>query len=458
MENQIQIIVLAAGFGKRMKSSIPKVCHKIAGETILNRVLNTITKIKHSKIYIVGGHKIEYVKSTCFHSNITWVHQLELLGTAHAVSMVMPLLDPFQKTLVVLGDVPLINLAMLESFIKKSNLYDLGIINGITQSPKGLGRVCRNNDGKVYEIIEEKDASYEQLQIKEFFSGICIFETKDFISWWPKFSNNNSQNEFYLTEIIARAHKAGKNILTFESPNLLCIKGINNKNELAVIERAYQLQQAQALMESGAIISDPNRIDIRGTFKVGIDSYIDINSVFEGNVILGENVHIGPNVFVKDSYIGDNVIIKSNTHIENSNIGNDCKIGPFARIRPGTSLSGNVTIGNFVEIKNSNINENSKINHLSYVGDAKIGNDVNIGAGTITCNYDGVNKHTTVIKDNAFIGSNSQIIAPVIIGENSTVAAGSTVTHNAPKDSLLIARSKQKIISNWQRKNKKIKR
>jgi len=457
---ETDIIILAAGKGTRMKSALPKVLHKLAGKSLLQHVVDSANSVQNANITIVTGHGSDEVRSSVSSSetsSLNYVEQTEQLGTAHAVQMVVPNLGNGGTSLILYGDVPMILPETIHEMLGAVSESNMSLLTVTLDDPTGYGRILRNESGQVTAIIEQKDASTEQLKVREVNTGVLAVKTKQLKQWLPQIDNNNAQGEYYLTDLIAIARSNGVTIETKQPQSVEEVEGVNNRIQLSALERFYQKQQAEALMVAGATLADPSRIDVRGNLKTGNDSYIDINAVFEGDVTLGSNVSIGPNCHIIDSDIGDYVEIYANSVIEQSQIANHSVIGPFARLRPGTVLAEKAKVGNFVETKNTHVGKGSKINHLSYVGDSELGEGVNVGAGTITCNYDGVNKHKTVMGDNSFIGSNSSLVAPVQIGKNATVGAGSTITKDVPDDELGLTRASQKSISDWHRPTKKSK-
>ena len=448
----LNVVILAAGKGTRMHSNFPKVLQPLAKKSLIEHVLDTSKSLKPSAITIVTGYKSDLIKSAILDDSILWRFQGEQLGTGHAVKQAIPDLNN-DKTLILYGDVPLIKISDLQELVKKAD-SGLALMTFIKSSPQGYGRIIRNGS-KIIEIVEEKDSTDEQKKITEINTGIMAVKTTNLICWLGKLTNKNSQKEFYLTDIVKFAVKDGVSVSSHTAMNELSIIGVNSKKELAFIERGFQMNKAEALLEEGVTLMDPKRIDIRGEVKCGKDVTIDVGCIFEGTVNLADNVYVKPYCFIKDSDIKENTIIEAYSHIDSSKVGASSRIGPYARLRPGTALENNVHIGNFVEIKNADIAENSKVNHLSYIGDSDIGKNVNVGAGTITCNYDGVNKHRTIVEDEVFIGSNSQLVAPVKIGRGSTVGAGSTITKDIPEHQLSISRSKQINIKGWKKPSKK---
>lgn len=455
MSSDLHIIILAAGQGTRMKSALPKVLHSIAHKPLLGHVLDVAKELQAGSTHVVYGHGGEQVKTALEHYNVKWVLQAEQLGTGHAVEQAVPDIADDQTVLILYGDVPLIEKQTLERLIGAAANNALGLLTAKLDDPTGYGRIIRNNAGQVIKIVEQKDATEEQKQVNEINTGMLALSSTKLKGWLNQLENNNAQGEYYLTDVIGMAAIEGITINTVNPASLKEIEGVNNKLQLAELERAYQMDQARKLMEQGVTLRDPARFDLRGELQVGKDVTIDVNVVIEGKVKLGDGVDIAANNVIKDASIGNGVSIQPNCVIESAVIGDNCVIGPFARVRPETVLANGAKIGNFVEIKKSTIGEGSKVNHLSYIGDTTMGKDVNIGAGTITCNYDGANKHQTVIGDNAFIGSDSQLVAPVEIGEGATIGAGSTITHDAPKAELTLSRAPQKTRPGWKRPVKK---
>ena len=447
-------IILAAGQGKRMRSKTPKVLHKVGGKYLLQHVIDA-SKESVGEINVIVGHNSELVKEAIIDSKINWVLQEEQLGTGHAVQQATPFIGDESICLILYSDVPLLKRTTIKQLINKANSSGFSLLSVLLEEPYGYGRIIRDSNGSIHSIVEQKDANQDQLKINEINTGIMAIKGSLLKKYLSELQPNNSQGEFYLTDIVEKAVKDNVNIASLICESDSEVMGINDKKQLSQAERAHQSSQAEELMSSGLTIMDPKRFDCRGKINFGNDCVVDINVIFEGNNDLGNNVVISPNCIIKDSKIGDNTHILPNSIIENATIGSNTSIGPFARIRPDTSIGNHSKIGNFVEIKKSNVQNNSKISHLSYIGDSKIGNDVNIGAGVITCNYDGSNKHQTEINDGAFIGSNSQLVAPVTIGENATIGAGSTITQNAPDNKLTLSRNKQSTIDKWKRPTKK---
>lgn len=454
----LEIVILAAGKGSRMKSSLPKVLHTLAGKTLLEHVLTTALALNPDKIHVVIGHQAEQVKDTLQNtldcSAIDWVHQTEQLGTGHAVMQALPAIDPTATVLIMNGDVPLIQATTLKPLCNLES--GINLLTAVLDDATGLGRIVREyHEGPIREIVEHKDALTDQLSIREINTNLMAVNAQQLTQWLSAVKNDNKQNEYYLPDIIALAAKDGLPVTGIIARENSQVLGINSRAELAQLERQFQRQTAEQLMDAGVGLADPGRLDVRGSLSIGIDCFIDINAVFEQDVQLGDHVHIGPNVLIRNSQIGDHCVIEANSVIDNAAIAEKCQIGPFARVRPETNLHAGSKIGNFVEIKKSDIGEGSKVNHLSYIGDSTVGRDVNIGAGVITCNYDGANKHQTIIEDNVFVGSDCQLIAPVKIGEGANIGAGSTIRKNAPAYKLSLSKSQQIQIDGWKRPVKK---
>ncbi|MDP2560523.1 bifunctional UDP-N-acetylglucosamine diphosphorylase/glucosamine-1-phosphate N-acetyltransferase GlmU [Psychrobium sp. 1_MG-2023] len=451
---ELHLVILAAGKGTRMRSALPKVLHKIAAKPMVEHVIDAAVQLPNiSSTQLVYGHGGDQMQQALAHRDVSWALQAEQLGTGHAVAQAMPELPDSGKVLILYGDVPLIHTATLERLIAAQPQGGIGLLTVSLPDPTGYGRIVREQ-GKIVGIVEQKDALPEQLSIKEINTGILVADATDLKYWLSNLSNDNAQKEYYLTDIIEMAHQQGKEIIAAHPASAIEVEGVNNKLQLAQLERAYQLEQAHALMVAGATLRDPSRVDIRGSLTVGQDVEIDVNLIVEGKVILGNNVTIGANCILQDCTIADNTEIKPNSIIEQSIVGKGCSVGPFARLRPQSQMADDSHVGNFVEMKKVQLGRGSKAGHLAYLGDAVIGTEVNIGAGTITCNYDGANKHLTEIGDNAFIGSDSQLVAPVKIGRDVTVGAGSTVTSEVADGELVITRVKQRHIKNWPRPQK----
>ncbi len=448
---RLGVLILAAGEGTRMQSRQPKVLHRLAGKQLLRHVIETARAITPDEISIVYGHGGEQVLEELDAPDLDWVEQQERLGTGHAVMQAIPFLKRVDQVLILYGDVPLISGSTLVSLLAALHTTKLALLTVDLPDPTGYGRIVRDRDDRVVRIVEQKDASERELEISEINTGIMAVNRESLESWLDQLENNNAQKEYYLTDIIAMAVRDGHNIQVVHPICEEEVMGVNDRKQLAYLERYYQAQRADELMQSGVTLSDPARIDIRGSLKTGKDVFLDFNTLFKGEVVLADGVKIGPNVILKNCTVGENTEILANSVIEGATIGADCRIGPFARIRPETQLEDCVHVGNFVELKKSQVATKSKINHLSYVGDATVGSEVNIGAGTITCNYDGANKFQTVIGDRAFIGSDTQLVAPVTVGEGATIGAGSTITRDTPAETLTLSRSKQVSVEGWQR-------
>lgn len=446
----LNVVILAAGKGTRMKSALPKVLHKVAERPMVQHVIDTANSLGAQSINLVYGYGADQLKAGLGEQPLHWVLQAEQLGTGHAVQQAIPQIADEDTVLILYGDVPLTRKETLEQLLSTRDANGLAILTVILANPTGYGRIVREN-GKVVGIVEQKDATPAQLLINEVNSGIMAVPGKKLKAWLSGLQNNNAQGEFYLTDIVAMAAAEGVTITTAHPQNPIETEGANNRVQLAQLERAYQLRKAEELMLNGANLRDPARIDVRGEVQVGSDVMIDVNVIFEGKVVLGNGVSIGANCILKDVVIGANTEIKPNTMLESSTIGADCSVGPYARIRPDSVLADDSHVGNFVELKKTVLGQGSKANHLTYLGDSVIGSKVNVGAGTITCNYDGANKFQTTIEDGVFVGSNSSLVAPITLGKNSTVGAGSVVTQSVGEDELVVARTKQRHITGWKR-------
>ena len=450
----MNIVILAAGQGKRMHSNLPKVLHPLAGKPLVRHVIDTVRTLSPSRLCIVYGHGGDAVRSALDAPDLAWALQEPQLGTGHAVLQAVPSLDGEGTTVVLYGDVPLIRAETLRRLIHAA-ADGLAVLTVEVDDPHGYGRMVRDTFGRVVRIVEQKDATPEERAIREINTGIMAMPTARLGHWLSRLSSDNAQREYYLTDIVGLATEDGVPVRTASPDHAWEVLGVNGKVQLAELERVAQRSLAEQLMEQGVRLADPARIDVRGELRCGRDVFIDVNCVFEGLVVLDEAVEIGPNCVLKDARIGAGARLEAFTHVEDAIVGADGRIGPFARLRPGAELAEDVHVGNFVEIKKSTIAAHSKANHLAYIGDATIGSRVNVGAGTITCNYDGANKHRTVIEDDAFIGSDTQLVAPVTVGRGATLGAGTTLTKDAPPDSLTISRAKQVSISGWKRPVKK---
>ena len=446
----LSVIILAAGKGTRMRSSLPKVLHPIADKPMVSHVIDSARQLNAKNIYLVYGFGGEVLKAQVNGNDLTFIEQEQQLGTGHAVDQATPFIKDDEDILVLYGDVPLTKVSTLENLLAAKSDNGMALLTVYLADPTGYGRIIREN-GTVVGIVEQKDASSEQLKINEANTGILLANGGDLKRWLSMLSNDNAQGEYYLTDIIAMAHQEGKEITAAHPETEIEVEGANNRVQLAGLERAYQARQAESLMLAGATLRDPARIDIRGEVSVGEEVVIDINCIFEGKVILGNGVQIGANSILKNCTIGENCEVKPNTMVEDAVIGDKCSLGPFARIRPGTIMHNDSHVGNFVETKKTVMGQGAKAGHLSYLGDAEIGAKVNIGAGTITCNYDGVNKFKTIIGEGAFIGSNSSLVAPVTIGSNATIGAGSIIVKDVEVDALAIARGKQRNVAGWKK-------
>lgn len=445
----LNIVILAAGKGTRMHSDRPKVLHFLAGRPLLQHVLDTATRLASGKICVVYGHGGEAVPQAMAQYQTDFVLQEPQLGTGHAVQQALPHLTDAGQTMVLYGDVPLIQQNTLQQMLQAGSGLVLLTVN--LNNPTGYGRIVRNAQGAVLSIVEEKDATPEQRKIGEVNTGILLAPTQLLRGWLAKLQNNNSQGEYYLTDIVAMAVAQGVEIHTVQPSHEWEIHGINSKVQLAELERTWQQVEANRLLVHGVTLADPARIDLRGKLVCGRDVEIDVGCIFEGAVNIGNNVRVGAYSVISNSSIASGTAIAPYSHIDQAEIGNNCHIGPYARIRPGSKLHNDVHIGNFVEVKNSEIAASSKANHLSYIGDSDVGSRVNIGAGTITCNYDGANKFRTVIEDDVFIGSDTQLVAPVTVKRGATIGAGSTITREAPEGELTLSRSKQITVAGWKR-------
>jgi bifunctional UDP-N-acetylglucosamine pyrophosphorylase / glucosamine-1-phosphate N-acetyltransferase len=452
----VSVVVLAAGQGKRMHSALPKVLQPLAGRPLLEHVIRTARALRPAAIHVVYGHGGEQVRAQFAEQNdLTWVLQAEQLGTGHAVVQAMPAIPDDHRVLVLCGDVPLIRPQTLERLVGDGAVGKLALLTALLDDATGYGRVLRNGGGEVTRIVEHKDATDDERRVNEVNTGVIALEARALRRYLGSLKNNNAQREYYLTDVIGMAFADRVEVDGIVAESATEVLGINDRAQLAAAERALQQRRAAELMARGVTLADPERLDVRGEVIVGRDVFIDVGVVLEGKVVLGDRVRIEPYAVVRNCTLGADTVVHPHCVLESSAVGDDCEIGPFSRLRPGTVLSGHVKVGNFVEMKNSQIAPHSKVNHLTYVGDTTVGAGVNVGAGTITCNYDGANKHRTVIGDNAFIGSGVMLVAPVEIGAGATIGAGSTITKDAPPAELTLERSKQVTIAGWQRPKKK---
>lgn len=451
----LSIVVLAAGQGTRMRSRQPKVLHRLAGRSLLEHVYQTAVSLPNESLTIIYGYGGSQVPDTLKHLNARWIEQAEQLGTGHAVAQVLPQLGDDDDVMILYGDVPLIGADTLKRLASAASDSGFAMLTAILDDPDGYGRIVRNRHGEVVRIVEQKDATEDERAIREINTGMMVVRGALLKRWIAVLDNSNKQGEYYLTDIVAMASHEGVAIECIQPHDLHEIIGINDRAQLARAEHIFRLKQAEKLMLDGVTLVDPARFDLRGSLAAGMDSEIDVNVIIEGNVRLGDNVSIGANCILRDVEIADGAEIRPNCIIEQAHIGRYCCIGPFARIRPATRLADHVHIGNFVEVKKSEIGSGSKVNHLSYIGDTEIGTDVNVGAGTITCNYDGANKHKTIIEDGVFIGSDTQLIAPVRVAAGATIGAGTTVTRDVEANTLSVGRAEQRTVNNWKRPTKK---
>ncbi|RUO76439.1 bifunctional UDP-N-acetylglucosamine diphosphorylase/glucosamine-1-phosphate N-acetyltransferase GlmU [Pseudidiomarina taiwanensis] len=452
----LQVVVLAAGKGTRMRSALPKVLHPVAHKPMVQHVIDTAQQLEPSQIHVIYGHGGDQLQAALDAQGLQFVEQAEQLGTGHAVQQVVPHLtrNSDERVLILYGDVPLTRVETLKQLLRAGEQADLALLTVKLANPTGYGRIVRNDQGQVVGIVEQKDASAEQLRIQEANTGMMLVQSQALQRWLKALSNDNAQGEYYLTDIVAMAAAEGVSIATAHPHDEIEVEGANNRVQLAALERAFQQRQAEKLMLDGATLMDPARVDVRGNVWIENDVVIDANVIFEGDVELGEGVIIESNCVLRDCKIGKGSRVKSHSVIEGAELAENCSVGPFARLRPGAKLEHGAAIGNFVEMKNSIMGPGAKAGHLTYLGDAHVGAKANVGAGTITCNYDGANKSKTHIGAGAFIGSNSALVAPVHIGDNATVGAGSTITKDVAADELAIGRGKQRNISGWQRPQK----
>ncbi len=454
---KLGVAILAAGQGTRMKSALPKVLHSLAGRPLLRHVYDTARELGADKICIVHGHGGDQVQTSMAGLDCAWAHQEEQQGTGHALIQAMPYLTDVERILVLYGDIPLIRSSTLLRLMATAAHTHLGILTAILAEPSGYGRILRDQHGQVRRIVEDRDASAAELAVDEINTGFMVASREPLVQWLSRLGNANAKREYYLTDIVALADAMGVMIATAQADSEEEILGVNDRVQLAGLERRFQARRARELMREGLTLRDPDRFDIRGCLQAGMDVTIDINCLIEGEVILGDGVSIGPHCCLKDCVIGDNSRVLANSVIEGARVGRNVLIGPFARLRPQADLADQVHVGNFVEIKKAEVGPGTKINHLSYIGDARIGAGVNVGAGTITCNYDGVNKHLTQIGDGAFIGSNTALVAPVTVGEGATIGAGSVIGRQAPAGKLTLTRAPQRTIEHWKKPVKTVK-
>jgi bifunctional UDP-N-acetylglucosamine pyrophosphorylase / glucosamine-1-phosphate N-acetyltransferase len=448
---QLNVVILAAGQGKRMKSPLPKVLQPLAGKPLLKHVIDVAQAMQASAVSVVYGHRGEVVREALKAEKVAWVEQAQQLGTGHAVQQALPTVKDDALVLVLYGDVPLIRRSTLEELVKLAGPKAMSLLTMVVDNPTGYGRIVRNAKGQVLKIVEQKDTSKAQQKIRECNTGVLAAPAKLLKKWISRLKNNNAQGEYLLTDIVAMAVKDKVKVNPLVSPTVAEVLGINDKVQLAEVEALRRAQVAKDLMIAGVTLADPARLDVRGTLRHGTDVFIDVNAVFEGDVTLGDRVRIGPNCVIRNATLGADTEVAANSVIDGAETGASCIIGPFARLRPGTKLADDVHIGNFVEVKNSTVAKGSKANHLTYVGDAEVGSGVNFGAGTITANYDGANKHKTIVEDGVHTGSNSVLVAPITVGAGATVGAGSTVTRGVPAGKLTLARARQVVIEDWVR-------
>ena len=449
----LDIVILAAGQGTRMRSALPKVLHPVAGQSMLGHVIATARQLSPDRIHVVIGHGADEVRQRLAADDLNFVVQAEQLGTGHAVAQALPALSA-ERVLILYGDVPLIEVATLERLLHKVGAQQIALLTVNLDDPTGYGRIVRDDQGVVQAIVEHKDASAEQKLITEGNTGILAVPGERLGDWLGRLSNSNAQGEYYLTDVIAMAVADGLVVATEQPLDAMEVQGANDRRQLAELERHYQLRAAHRLMAQGVTLRDPARFDLRGEVTVGLDVLIDINVILEGKVVIEDGVEIGPNCVIRDSTLRRGAVIKANSHLEGAELGEGADCGPFARLRPGAALGAKAHVGNFVEVKNSQLGEGAKAGHLAYLGDADIGSRTNIGAGTITCNYDGANKFRTVLGEDVFIGSNSSLVAPVSLGDGATTGAGSVITADVPAGTLALGRARQALIEGWQRPQK----
>ncbi|WP_096619029.1 bifunctional UDP-N-acetylglucosamine diphosphorylase/glucosamine-1-phosphate N-acetyltransferase GlmU [Candidatus Enterovibrio altilux] len=444
------VVILAAGKGTRMYSNMPKVLHALAGKPMIKHIIDTCYSLRSQQLHLVYGHGGEGMKTMFAHEPVNWVLQAEQLGTGHAVNQVASKFADKEQVLILYGDVPLISEQTIKNLLDAQPDGGIALLTVVLNEPSGYGRIVRLN-GSIVAIVEEKEASQEQKLIKEINTGIMVATGGDLRRWLSALNNENTQGEYYLTDVINIAHNENRTVATVQPERTIEVEGVNNRIQLARLERAFQEKKAEKLLKSGVMLRDPSRFDLRGQVQCGIDVEIDANVVIEGTVKIGDNVMIGAGCILKDCEIDDNTVVHPYSIIESTSIGKDCTVGPFARLRSGAELVRDSHVGNFVEIKNARLGNGSKANHLAYIGDAEIGDRVNIGAGAITCNYDGANKHKTIIEDDVFVGSNSQLIAPITIKKGATIGAGTTLTSNVEEGQLVIRRAKSRTLEGWKR-------
>ena len=451
----LHVVVLAAGQGKRMRSDLPKVLHLLAGRPLLSHVIDAAGGLGAARVHVVYGHGGGAVREAMTAADVEWVEQRERLGTGHAVAQAMPGIPDDATVLVLYGDVPLVNPATLHETATLAGGSGIALITAAVDEPGGYGRIVRDTDGHVHGIVEEGDASDEQRAIAEINTGILAARAGKLRGWLRRLSRDNAQGEYYLTGVVARAVEEGMPVRTVPPEAIEEVLGVNDRVQLAALERFHQRRLAETLMREGASLADPARIDVRGRVRTGRDVFIDVNVVLEGDVVLGDRVSIGPGCVIRDTVIEPDTEIRAHCVIEGAHVGVGCLVGPFARLRPDARLARGVHVGNFVEVKNTALGESSKANHLTYIGDSRIGRDVNVGAGVVTCNYDGASKHTTVIEDNVFIGSGTMLVAPITVHAGATIGAGSTIGKDAPPDALTVTRAPQKTFKDWRRPRKR---
>jgi bifunctional UDP-N-acetylglucosamine pyrophosphorylase/glucosamine-1-phosphate N-acetyltransferase len=443
----LEIIVLAAGQGKRMRSTRPKILHPLAGRPLLDHVLEAARLLAPARTVVVHGHGAEQVRAAFDGAPVEWVLQAEQLGTGHAVQQAMPRISADAEVLILYGDVPLVRAETLRR-LAAAGREGVGVLTAEVDDPAGYGRIVRDAAGRVVRIVEQKDAAAQELALREINAGFMAMPARRLAAWLQRLTNRNAQGEYYLTDVVTLAVADGVPVTPVEA-QAWEVAGVNSRRELARLERQYQKLQAERLLEAGVTLADPARIDVRGELECGSDVLIDVNCVFEGAVSLGDGVRVGPNCLLRNVSVGAGTDILAFSHLEDSEVGARCRLGPYARLRPGNVLADEVHIGNFVEVKASRIGRGSKANHLSYIGDAEVGAKVNVGAGTITCNYDGAAKHRTVIEDDCFIGSDATLVAPVRIARGSYIGAGSTISKDTPAGQLTVARAKQVAVPSW---------